>query len=168
MALTYRVMHDLEIEAAGDERDRALANELRALGYNPADDLAARIEYALTSASASVDVDDAQQLEMLARALDHRRNAAGHTFETPPDERDFPRPHATLRDHLIDRLGYQPLTYKLAGWEDPPAELWSYTGTYSEGDRIVTGDGREWRVARVTPGEHGEPGTIDVESWRSD
>lgn len=65
--ITYRVMYDHDVVAAGDARDRGLARELRALGMLPAEALAARIEKALESDERIVDVDDAFALEQLAR-----------------------------------------------------------------------------------------------------
>jgi hypothetical protein len=164
--ITYRAMHDHDVISAGDARDRGLARELRALEMLPAEALAVRIEEALESEERVLDVDDALALEQLARALDHRRNAAGSAIGTPDEERSFPRAHADLRDHLIGRLGFRPITYRLSGWDQPPAEFWSYTGVYSDGDRIVTGDGRAWRAVTVSEGERGQPGSIDVEPWR--
>lgn len=165
MPIVYRVMHDHDIAADGDDRDRALAAELRALGWNAGGAaLAGRIELAIDNGS-TVEIDEAATLEAMARALDHRRNAARDTFGTPAEERDFPPAHVALRDHLIDRLGYRAITYRLRGWDHPPTELWSYTGVYANGDRIVTGDGRAWRAANVKPSSRADEGEIEVEPW---
>jgi hypothetical protein len=94
--------------------------------------------------------------ERVARALDHLRNAGNAGPET----------HA-VREAVLARLKISPLTYALRSWEFDGEDLtfWSYTGQYSEADRIVH-RGEVLRVVKVaqqaTPARDG---VLIVESW---
>ena len=153
------VVPNLEIELSAGERE-AVERELALLVREGATyDAAGALErLGQTGADAVVDVADwpLADVHALARALDHLRNLE-HRDHTP-----VPRPSALheLRDRLIDAFELEDLTYELVltvraeDEDDQERVLFSFTGPYEPGDRVVAHDsGRELTVVSVEQGE---------------
>ena len=128
------------IEVTPDEAE-ALAAEVDALGVGDAIDAGDSDVLKVTSENATT----------IARALDHLRNSGQTELATEG-----------ARDSLLRFVAHSPLSYKLRSWEFEGGQeraFWSYTGPYTEQDRIVERQGTAYEVVRVerqaNPLEHG-------------
>ena len=150
-----------DAELAADDAP-AVIRELDALGFRELATAITQRERGLVTEGVPIGPDNARQI---ARALDHLRNAEPRGEEDPGAHRAL----HDARDRVLMRFPMAPLTYRLRSWEldGKDGMFWSYTGEYGEGDRIVTADGRAWRVTEVVQeATKVDDGVLVIEGWR--